>query len=143
MPSRESAPARSIWPPTSRTWSTTTPRSPPSSRPRCTPGCARTPRKRRRPSDTEEQFLYKARKKAIGPFKKQFWALPAETRATIGKTLEDQFVFLMEKLRIGNTADAVAKFVTPYQGLPPKADVIAAAAGKITAAERKAEGLHD
>jgi fructose-bisphosphate aldolase, class II len=94
-------------------------------------------------SDTEEQFIYKARKKAIGPFKKQFWALPAETRATIGKTLEDQFVFLMEKLRIGNTADAVAKFVTPYQGLPSKADVIAAAAGKITAAERKAEGLHD
>ena len=67
-------------------------------------------------SDTEEQFIYKARKKAIGPFKKQFWALPAETRATIGKTLEDQFVFLMEKLRIGNTADAVAKFVKPYQG---------------------------
>ena len=94
-------------------------------------------------SDTEEQFIYKARKKAIGPFKKQFWALPAATRATIGKTLEDQFVFLMEKLRIGNTADAVAKFVKPYQGLPSKADVIAAAAGKITAAERKAEGLHD
>jgi len=94
-------------------------------------------------NDTDEQFLYKARKKAIGPFKKQFWALPAETRATIGKTLEDQFVFLMEKLRIGNTADAVAKFVKPYQGLPSKADVIAAAAGKITAAERKAEGLHD
>ena len=67
-------------------------------------------------SDTEEQFIYKARKKAIGPFKKQFWALPAATRATIGKTLEDQFVFLMEKLRIGNTADAVAKFVKPYQG---------------------------
>ncbi len=94
-------------------------------------------------SDTEEQFIYKARKKAIGPFKKQFWTLPAQTRATIGKTLEDQFVFLMEKLRIGNTADAVAKFVKPYQGLPSKADVIAAAAGKITAAERKAEGLHD
>jgi fructose-bisphosphate aldolase class II len=94
-------------------------------------------------TDTEEQFIYKARKKAIGPFKKQLWALPADTRATIGKSLEDQFVFLMEKLRIGNTADAVAKYVTPYQGMPSKADVIAAAAGKITAAERKAEGLHD
>jgi len=93
--------------------------------------------------DTDEQFLYKARKKAIGPFKKQFWSLPADTRATIGQTLEDQFVFLMEKLRIGNTADAVATFVKPYQGLPSKADVIAAAAGKITAAERKAEGLAD
>jgi hypothetical protein len=94
-------------------------------------------------SDTEQQFLYKARKKAIGPFKGQFWALPAEIRTAIGQSLEEQFVFLMEKLRIGNTADAVAKYVTPYQGTASKADVVAAAAGKITAAERKAEGLAD
>ncbi|MCC7126139.1 MAG: class II fructose-bisphosphate aldolase [Acidobacteria bacterium] len=93
--------------------------------------------------DTDEQFLYKARKKAIGPFKKQFWTLPDETRAAIGNSLEEQFTFLMQKLRINDTADIVAKFVTPYQGLPTKADTIAAAAGKITAAERKAEGLAD
>ena len=29
----------------------------------------------RKPKDTEEQFLYKARKKAIGPFKRQMWSL--------------------------------------------------------------------
>src|SRR5262249_37421996 len=45
--------------------------------------------------DTDEQFLYKARKKAIGPFKKQLWSLPEDVRTAIGKTLEDQFAFLM------------------------------------------------
>ena len=30
----------------------------------------------RKPKDTEEQFIYKARKKAIGPFKQRMWGLP-------------------------------------------------------------------
>src|SRR5437660_7806747 len=34
--------------------------------------------------DTEEQFIYKSRKKAIGPFKRRFWDLPAEARAAGG-----------------------------------------------------------
>src|SRR5213596_2319483 len=38
--------------------------------------------------DTEEQFIYKSRKKAIGPFKRRFWDLPAEVRAAIGADLE-------------------------------------------------------
>ena len=29
----------------------------------------------RKPKDTEEQFIYKARKKAIGPFKRQMWGI--------------------------------------------------------------------
>jgi fructose/tagatose bisphosphate aldolase len=97
----------------------------------------------RKPKDTEEQFIYKARKKAIGPFKRQLWSLPEDARNAIGRSLEEQFTFLMEKLRIGGTADAVAKCVEPYQGMPSRAETIEAAAGKITATERKAEGLAD
>ncbi len=97
----------------------------------------------KKPKDTEEQFLYKARKKALGPFKKQLWSLPADIRTEIGRSLEDQFTFLMEKLRIGNTAGVVAKHVKPYEGLPTLTETVEAAAGKITAAERKAEGLAD
>ena len=97
----------------------------------------------RKPKDTEEQFIYKARKKAIGPFKRQLWTLPEEVRAAIGQSLEDQFAFLMEKLCIGHTAGVVAKYVTPYMGMATKAETVAAAAGRITAAERKAEGLAD
>jgi fructose/tagatose bisphosphate aldolase len=97
----------------------------------------------RKAKDTEEQFLYKARKKAIGPFKKPLWSLPEELRRVIGGALEEQFAFLMDKLKIGGTAAPVARFVRPFEGMPTKADAVLAAAGKISAAERKAEGLAD
>ena len=35
----------------------------------------------RKPKDTEEQFIYKARKKAIGPFKQRMWSIADEARA--------------------------------------------------------------
>lgn len=66
----------------------------------------------RKPQDTEEQFIYKARKKAIGPFKKMFWELPPEARQAIGQTLEERFTFLFEQLGIGGSADTVRQFVT-------------------------------
>jgi hypothetical protein len=97
----------------------------------------------KKPKDTEEQFIYKARKKAIGPFKAKTWELPPDVRREIGAALEDQFTFLMEKLRIMRTSGLVHRFVKPHLGLPSLEHAIAAAAGKITAAERKAEGLAD
>ena len=38
----------------------------------------------RKPKDTEEQFIYKARKKAIGPFKSRMWGIDAARRDAIG-----------------------------------------------------------
>src|SRR5207248_6133042 len=61
----------------------------------------------RKPKDTEEQFIYKARKKAIGPFKQKMWALSDDRRRAIGQTLEEQFTFLMTKLKINDTAAAL------------------------------------
>ncbi len=61
--------------------------------------------------DTEAQFIYKARKKAVGPFKKAFWSLPAASLEAIGESLEKQFAFLFEQLAIGGTAAVVAKHV--------------------------------
>jgi len=97
----------------------------------------------KKPKDTEEQFLYKARKKALGPFKRRLWELPAETRQAIGSSLEEQFAFLMSKLRIQSTVPIVARFVKPYEGILSRDAAIVAAGGKITTAERKAEGLAD
>jgi fructose-bisphosphate aldolase class II len=97
----------------------------------------------RKPKDTEEQFIYKARKKAIGPFKKQLWNLPAAERERIGGSLENQFTFLMTKLMIRDTMDAVRRFVTAPDMTLDRDAAIVAAGGKITAAERKAEGLAD
>jgi fructose/tagatose bisphosphate aldolase len=65
----------------------------------------------RKPKDTEAQFLYKTRKKSIGPFKERFWRLPAETRAAIGADLERTFTFLFGQLGVGGTREIAAKFV--------------------------------
>jgi fructose-bisphosphate aldolase class II len=97
----------------------------------------------RKPKDTEEQFIYKARKKAIGPFKKQMWSMSETVRQAIGQSLEERFTFLMKQLKINDTQAAVAKFITA-PALPIDRDAeIVAAGGKITAAEKKAEGLAD
>ena len=66
----------------------------------------------RKPKDTEEQFIYKARKKAIGPFKRRMWSLPEPARRAIGQSLQERFTFLMRQLRIDGTAAVVSKFVS-------------------------------
>ena len=97
----------------------------------------------RKPKDTEEQFIYKARKKAIGPFKKRMWSIEPAARQGIGKSLEERFSFLMRQLKIDGTADAVATFVKVTPIANDREAEIVAAGGKITAAEKKAEGLAD
>jgi fructose/tagatose bisphosphate aldolase len=97
----------------------------------------------RKPKDTEEQFIYKARKKAIGPFKSRMWAIADEGRRAIGQSLEDRFTFLMTQLKINDTAAAVARFVAAPPVALDRESQIVAAGGKITAAEKKAEGLAD
>jgi fructose/tagatose bisphosphate aldolase len=97
----------------------------------------------RKPKDTEEQFIYKARKKAIGPFKQRMWSLSDAQRRALGQSLEERFTFLMQQLKINDTAAVVAKFVkVPQVPLDREAEIVAAG-GKITAAEKKAEGLAD
>jgi len=97
----------------------------------------------RKPKDTEEQFIYKARKKAIGPFKKQMWSISEQARRAIGQSLEERFTFLMKQLKINGTADAASRFVpVPQIAIDRDAEIVAAG-GKITAAEKKAEGLAD
>jgi fructose/tagatose bisphosphate aldolase len=97
----------------------------------------------KKPTDTEQQFLYKGRKKAIGPFKKQLWTLDASTLGRIGASLEERFAFLMSKLNIGGTASAVASHVNPTDAILDRKAEIRWAAGIVTAEERKAEGLSD
>jgi len=65
----------------------------------------------RKPSETDEQFVYKTRKKAIGPFKKRMWELPAQNKQPIIDDLEAKFEFLMQKLGVFGTKEIVAKHV--------------------------------
>jgi hypothetical protein len=66
----------------------------------------------RKPTDTEQQFIYKARKKALGAFKRDLWELPEESRAAIRETLRLQFAFLFEQLRVNDTKATVAMHVS-------------------------------
>jgi fructose/tagatose bisphosphate aldolase len=62
---------------------------------------------------TEEQFIYKTRKKGLGPFKAQLWGLPEDVRSAIRVSLEEKFRFLFDQLNVGNTM-ALAKKHVPY-----------------------------
>jgi fructose-bisphosphate aldolase, class II len=67
----------------------------------------------RKPTDSDEQFYYKTRKKALGPFKAEFWALPADTKAELAQAYDKTFGFLFEQLKVGGTVEVVAKTVQP------------------------------
>jgi fructose/tagatose bisphosphate aldolase len=68
---------------------------------------------------TDEQFLYKTRKKAFGPLKRKMWDLPPSTRDAIGATLEEQFAVLFRKLAVVDSAAMVQRLVKPQK--PPSA----------------------
>ncbi|MEX2007527.1 MAG: class II fructose-bisphosphate aldolase [Candidatus Levyibacteriota bacterium] len=59
----------------------------------------------------KEQFIYKCRKKAIGPFKKQMWELSEADKRPIIDTLEKQFSFLFKKLNVFNTREDILSYV--------------------------------
>ncbi|MCJ7492330.1 MAG: class II fructose-bisphosphate aldolase [Dehalococcoidia bacterium] len=60
---------------------------------------------------TEAQFLYSARKRGTGPFKRQMWDLPEEIRGALRQELEERFAFLFEQLRVPSTLDLLARYV--------------------------------
>src|SRR6185295_14283489 len=58
----------------------------------------------RKPSDTDEQFFYKTRKKALGPFKRRLWDLPDDAKAAVARAYDAKFEFLSTQLAVGGTA---------------------------------------
>jgi hypothetical protein len=73
----------------------------------------------RKAKDSDEQFFYKTRKKALGPFKRRLWDLPESIKAEIGRAYDEKFEFLFSQLAIGGTADFVKRFVhAPERHLP-------------------------
>ena len=65
----------------------------------------------RKAKDTEAQFIYKTRKKAVGPFKRQFWSLPKPALDAVGADLEKSFSFLLEQLGVAGTTEIVKKYI--------------------------------
>ena len=93
----------------------------------------------RKAGDTEEQFLYKTRKRALGTFKRELWSLPLPIRQAIGATLEDKFRTLFTQLRVTGTRALAERWSPPVPGAFPGVGSLAAAAH----APEDITGLHD
>ena len=76
--------------------------------------------------ETDEQFIYKTRKKGFGEFKSEFWCLSKEIREGIGKELESKTDFLFDKLAVRNTRSDVIKTVQQTPIFPDLATEISA-----------------
>ncbi|MEA2622010.1 MAG: tagatose 1,6-diphosphate aldolase GatY/KbaY [Chloroflexota bacterium] len=63
----------------------------------------------RKPDETEQQFLYKTRKKALGPFKRQLWELPVKDEILADQ--EKKVRFLMEQLAVQDSTRLVERYV--------------------------------
>ena len=65
----------------------------------------------RKAGETDEQFFYKARKKALGPFKKDIMSMPEQARDLIAAEIESKFDFLFKQLDAVNHRALVDKYV--------------------------------
>jgi fructose/tagatose bisphosphate aldolase len=73
----------------------------------------------RKPNQTDAQFYYGTRKKALGPFKPELWGMEAAAQEALYASLEDQFRFFYEKLNVVDTQDLIAELVTPVESHQP------------------------
>lgn len=64
----------------------------------------------RQPDWNDYQFLYKTRKKALGPFKEVLWSMSDNEKTPIITSLEKQFTLIFDKLKLFNTRKKVMPF---------------------------------
>lgn len=60
---------------------------------------------------SKEQFIYKTRKKSLGPFKSKLWNLNPSVKELILKNLEKKFSLIFDKLVVFETKGLVAPYV--------------------------------
>jgi Fructose-bisphosphate aldolase class-II len=69
----------------------------------------------RKSGESGEQFIYKTRKKAYGPFKRRMWEMDDTAKQRIVSEIESKFAFLMEKLGVFGSRTVVNKHVPVSQ----------------------------
>ncbi len=80
----------------------------------------------RKPDQTDQQFVYTARKKAIGPFKRDLWDL--STKDVILESQAAKIEFLFHELGVIGTRSMVEKYVQPLELHRPMPEALSAAA---------------
>jgi len=78
----------------------------------------------RKEGQTDEQFYYKTRKRALGPFKDRIWGLPDDKLSEISRAWEGQFRDLFDRLSIADTKQYVDEHVTPVAVEPKLEDYL-------------------
>ena len=78
----------------------------------------------RKPGMTDEQFYYKTRKNAIGPFKAQTYALPEPAKKKLVTAWEGQFDKLFDLLGVKDTRQYTDKLITSARIAPLLEDFV-------------------
>ena len=73
----------------------------------CGANCA----EERKAGESDTQFVYKTRKKALGPYKRILWELPEKDEIIAAQ--ETKLGFLMEQLKVAGTTVQVARYLRP------------------------------
>ncbi len=76
---------------------------------------------------TEEQFIYKTRKKGFGLAKEEIWLLPESIRSAIGAQLEEKFDFLFKQLNNVDRTGDIEKYIPDTSVSPSLSQEIASA----------------
>jgi fructose/tagatose bisphosphate aldolase len=80
----------------------------------------------RKPDQTEEQFVYTTRKKAIGPFKRELWDLDAKDEILAAQ--RRKFSFLFTELGVNGSREMVEAYVRPVEAHRPVPESLKGAA---------------
>jgi fructose/tagatose bisphosphate aldolase len=72
----------------------------------------------RKADQTEQQFVYTTRKKALGPFKRQLWDLP--TKDAILEAQAEKIRFLFEELGVVGSRAMVERYIEPVPWSRPR-----------------------
>lgn len=81
----------------------------------------------RKPGQSDEQFYYNTRKRALGPFKSQLWELPVDSLQAVDTAWEQQFRLLFDRLNVAGTKAETLQFVRPTPIHVPLAEFLAMA----------------
>jgi fructose/tagatose bisphosphate aldolase len=74
----------------------------------------------RKPDQTDQQFVYTTRKKAIGPFKRELWDLP--TKDEILAAQRRKVTFLFTELGVNGSREMVDRWIRPVEQRRPVPD---------------------
>ncbi len=79
----------------------------------------------RKPDETDEQFVYKTRKKALGPYKRQLWEL--STKDDILADQQKHLRYLFEQLGVAGSREMIERYIRPTAQPRPIPEALAQA----------------